>query len=144
MRVLTLLTLLASFLGACTMANFTPQARFSESAFLLNDCSRWGQVDKAIYHVSAKYAVKFVERHREWGETVSIADIDLVSMKLADDHMTATSEIKLSWFDQNGIMVRNSVVTQKWESAGGKYVLVDEAVRRGDPAVFAQPPPKGS
>jgi hypothetical protein len=97
-------------------------------------------VDKAIYHVSPKYMQRFTERHREWGESVSIADIDLVSMKLADDHLTATSEIKLSWYDQNGMMVRDSVVTQKWETERGKFKLVDELVRRGDPAVFAAPP----
>lgn len=137
---LTLLACAGLFAGGCTLANLTPQARFSESAFTLNDYSRWGQVDKAVYHVSPKYMQRFAERHREWGESVSIADIDLVSMQLAEDHLSGTSEIRLSWYDQNGVIVRSSTVTQKWETERGKFKLVDESVRRGDPAVFANPP----
>jgi hypothetical protein len=36
-------------------------------------------------------------------------------------------------------MIKSSVVTQKWEAEHGKFKLVDERVRRGDPGVFAAP-----
>lgn len=118
--------------------------RFSESAYTLNDAARWGQVDKAMLYVSPRYIARFTERHREWGDTVSIADVDLVRMQLSEDHNSAMSEITLSWFSDGGVTVRSSTVTQKWESEHGKYKLVDEAVRRGDPAVFAPPAASGS
>jgi hypothetical protein len=142
MRALTSIALLASLFGGCTLANMTPQARFSESAYMLNDYARWGQVDHAVVHVSPKYMQRFTERRQDWGERVSIADADLVSMKLAPDHESAVSEVKLSWYDASGVYVHSSLVTQKWASEKGKFKLVDEAVRRGDPSVFTEPPPK--
>lgn len=123
--------------SGCTLANLTPQARFSEAANTLNDASRWGQVDLALQHVSPTYSARFQDRHREWGETVSIAEVDLVRMQIAPDRKSATSEISLSWFSDHGVMIRSSTITQKWEAEHGKFKLVDEAVRRGDPAVFA-------
>lgn len=140
LSIATLACAAAALTSGCTLANLTPQARFSESAFTLNDYSRWGQVDKAVSHVSPKYMQRFAQRHAEWGESVSIADIDLLSMQLAEDHLSGTSEVRLSWYDQNGVIVRSSTVTQKWETERGKFKLVDESVRRGDPGVFADPP----
>jgi hypothetical protein len=142
MRALHLIASTVALLGGCTLANMTPQARFSESAYMLNDYARWGQVDHAIVHVSPKYMERFTSRRQEWGERVSIADADLVSMKLAPDHESAVSEVKLSWYDESGVFVHSSLVTQKWASEKGKYKLVDEAVRRGDASVFTEPPPK--
>jgi hypothetical protein len=120
----------------------TPQERFSEAAYTLNDASRWGQVDLALQHVSPRYVARFTDRHREWGDVVSIADVDLVRMQVSPDRKSATSEISLSWFNDGGVMVKSSTINQKWETEGGKFKLIDEAVRRGDPSVFAAPTPE--
>jgi hypothetical protein len=125
--------------SGCMFASLTPQARFSEAAHTLNDASRWGQVDLALEHVSPKYIARFTERHREWGEVVSIAEVDMVSLQVAPDRQSAKSEVSLSWFNDGGVMIKNSVVIQKWTTEHGKFKLIDEAVRRGDPRVFAEP-----
>src|SRR5690349_16526113 len=88
----------AVVLSGCTLANLTPQARFTESAYTLNDASRWGAVDTAIKHVSPKYADRFVARRRDWGGGLSIADSELVRMQLAEDHKSALSEVTVSWY----------------------------------------------
>lgn len=128
--------------GGCTLANMTPQARFSEAAYTLNDAARWGQVDLALQHVSPRYVERFTDRHRNWGEQVSIAEVDLLRMQIAEDRQTATSEISLSWFNDGGVMVKSSVISQKWIAEHGKFKLVDESVRKGDPEVFAAPDQK--
>lgn len=125
--------------AGCTLANLTPKERFSEAAFTLNDASRWSQVDLAMQHVSPRYQLRFAERHRQWGETISIAEVDLVRMQVAEDKKSATSEIDLNWYNDGGVMVHSSSITQTWEAEHGKFRLVDEAVRRGDPRVFAEP-----
>jgi len=133
--------------SGCTLANMTPQARFSDAAYTLNDASRWGQVDLALQHVSPRYRNVFTARHREWGEKLSIADVDLVRMQVSEDRKSATSEISLNWFNDGGVMVKSSVISQRWETENGKFKLVDEKIRRGDPGVFAPPEPapaKGS
>jgi hypothetical protein len=138
MRALHLALTLAGLAG-CTLANLTPTARFQDSAYTLNDAARWGQVDLAMQHVSPKYLGRFAERHAGWGEAISIAEIDLVRMKIAEDSKSAMSEISLSWYDEGGVTIHSSVITQTWEVVKGKFRLVDEAVRRGDPRVFATP-----
>ena len=81
MRVLGPITLATSLLaGGCTLASMTPQARFSESAYMLNDYARWGQVDAAMTHVSPKYMQTFSERHREWGDRVNVIDLRLAKI----------------------------------------------------------------
>jgi hypothetical protein len=138
-----LLALTASGLAGCTLANLTPTERFKEAAYTLNDASRWSQVDLAMQHVSPKYVSKFVERHRMWGESVSIAEVDLVRLQVAEDRKSAVSEINLNWYNDGGVMVHSSSITQTWEAEKGKFRLVDEAIRRGDPRVFAEPAEDG-
>lgn len=135
--------LLPLCLAGCTLTNLTPQARFQESAYTLNDAARWGNVDLAMRHVSPKYLARFAERHQAWGETISIAEVDVTRMKIADDKQSAMSEISLSWFDEGGVTIHSSIVQQKWEIVKGKFQLVDEAIRRGDPRVFSEPPEGG-
>jgi len=136
MHKLVLTALLLVLGGGCTLANLTPQARFAESTNTLNDSTRWGRVDAAATQVSPKYLDKFVSRHREWGGSVSIADFDIVNMQIAEDRKGAVSEVALSWYTTGGVELRTSTITQRWESEHGKFKLVDEVVRRGDPRVF--------
>jgi hypothetical protein len=141
MRKMAALAAVCAVLVGCTLANLTPQERFKESTHVLNDASRWGRVDIASEQVSPKYRDRFVSRHREWGTTLSIADADITRMQLADDRQSAISEISVSWYETGGITLRSSVITQKWEVEHGKFFLVDEAVRVGDPKVFVEDAP---
>jgi hypothetical protein len=131
--------LLLLVLGGCTLTQLSPQARFQESAHTLNDAARWGQVDLAMEHVSPKYMSRFSQRHQQWGESISIAEVELLRMKVAEDRQTAVSEISLSWFSDGGVTIHSSTITQRWENVKGKFQLVDEAIRRGDPGVFTEP-----
>ena len=122
--------------GGCTLANLTPQARFAESTNTLNDSTRWGRVDAALTQVSPKYLDKFVARHAEWGGSISIADFDIVNMQIAEDRKGAMSEVALSWYMTGGVILHQSTITQRWETDHGKFRLVDEVIRTGDPRVF--------
>jgi len=138
MALRSIIVLLCAFGAGCVMANMTPTSRFQDAAYTLNDSARWGQVDTAMKFVSPAYLEAFVTRHRDWGGPVSIADADLVRMKIADDHKTAMSEVALNWYDTGGITIRNSVITQQWEAVRGNFRLVSEVVRAGDPRIFAE------
>jgi hypothetical protein len=142
MRIFALLALLAN---GCILANLTPQARFSESANMLTVAGRWNQVDMALPLLSSKYTATYLDRHRDWGGAVTIADAELVRMTVADDHETAMSEVTVSWYPSNSVTLRQSTITQQWESERGNFRLVDEKVRAGDASLFAAPAePKGT
>lgn len=124
---------------ACTLSNLSPAARFSEAAYRLNDAARWGQVELATAHVAPRYKPTFLARRREWGERISIAEVELLHLHLSDDKDSAVSELSLSWYDPAGMSLRKSFITQRWASERGQFRLVDEAVNKGDPAIFAEP-----
>lgn len=137
MKKLSALALLVVLSGGCTLASLTPQSRFAESTSTLNDSTRWGRVDAALTQVSPKYVDKFVARHAQWGGAISIADYDIVNMQIAEDRKAAMSEVALSWYMTGGVVLHQSTITQRWETDHGKFRLVDEVVRSGDPRVFA-------
>ena len=127
-------------ISGCTLANLTPQARFTESTHTLNDASRWGRVDIASESVSPRYRERFLARHQGWGQDITIADADITRMQLAEDHKSALSEVRLSWIAPDRVSLRTSTVEQRWEAEHGRFLLVDEVVRAGDPRVFIEEP----
>ena len=129
-------------LGGCTLSNLTPQARFQESVYTLNDAARWGQVDIASRNVSPKYKPRFEERRQNWGESISIAEVELLYQALAADRESAVSEISVSWTDATGVMLHKSFLTQTWANEHGNFKLVDERIKKGDPGVFYVAAPK--
>jgi hypothetical protein len=139
MRAVALLCCLA--VSSCTLANMTPTARFQDAAYTLNDAARWGQVDIAAQYVSPKYLESFVSRHRTWGEDISIADVELVRMQLAEDRQSASSLITLNWYDTHGVTLRSSTIAQRWEAEKGNFRLVEEKLSGGDPRIFAEAEP---
>ena len=123
-------------LTGCTLTQLTPQARFQESVYTLNDAARWNQVDIAARTVSPKYKVNFQKRRQSWGESVNVAEVDVLYQALAPDKESAISEISLSWTDATGVMLHKSFLTQKWVNEHGSFKLVDERIKKGDPGVF--------
>ncbi|MDB4976954.1 MAG: hypothetical protein JWN48_5295 [Myxococcaceae bacterium] len=142
LRTLTLVLALSGLTSGCTLTQLTPTARLSESVNQLNDMSRWGQIDMAVQTVSPKYKTEFRTRRREWGEGISIAEVELIYQQLAPDKESGVSEIALSWTEANGVMLRRSVITQRWASERGSFHLVGEVIKKGDPALFAASTPK--
>ena len=132
-----LILVLSAAVSGCTLSHLSPQARFSESAYVLNDASRWGQVDLASSHVTGPYREQFRARRRDWGDRINVAEVELLRLQLAEDKDTAVSEVSLSWYDAAGMTLRKSLVTQRWENHRGTFRLAEETVSRGDPRVFA-------
>jgi hypothetical protein len=125
-------------LCACSLNHLSPQARFSESAFVLNDAARWGQLSHASRYVAPSYRPTFAQRHREWGKRISIAEVEVLSLQIAPEGDAAVSEVSLTWYDQSGMTLHTSWVTQHWQGKRGNFHLTGEDVRDGSPHVFAE------
>jgi hypothetical protein len=121
--------------ASCTLSNLTPQARFSDATFLVNDSSRWGQLDVAISQVAPSYQTRFLARREGWGERISIAEADIVHMHIDREKDEAYSVVNVVWTSDN-ITVRKSVISQVWSSRRGQFRLKDETLKSGDPALF--------
>jgi hypothetical protein len=128
---------LSSLIAGCTLTQLSPSARLSESVYQLNDMSRWGQVDMAVAAVSAKYKTLFRARRKEWGENIAIAEVELLFQQMAPDKESGVSEVAMSWTEANGVILRKSYITQRWANERGTFRLVEEAIKKGDPSLFA-------
>jgi hypothetical protein len=139
MLLLRWFALTCALCSGCVLSNMTPQSRFQDSAYLVNDAARWGAVDNALQHVAPAYAEPFTSRHREWGRQFSIGEVDMVRMTMGSDRKSATSQVAVTWYDQHGVNVHSSVIEQRWASTrSGAFQLVDEKIVAGDPELFAQ------
>lgn len=127
-------------LAGCTLTQLTPQAKFQDATYTLNDAARWNNVDVAARFVAPTYQARFVSRRRAWGSVINIGEYDLARMSLAPDKHSGVSEVTLTWYDQSGVHVHSSSITQRWERVEGGFLLADEAVRSGDPGVFSPDP----
>lgn len=121
--------------ASCTLSNLTPQARFSDATFLVNDSSRWGQLDVASSQVAPSYRARFLARREGWGERISIAEADVVHMHIDREKDEAYSVVNVTWTSDN-ITVRKSVISQVWSSRRGQFRLQDETLKSGDPGLF--------
>lgn len=128
---------LSSLTLGCTLTQLSPSARLSESVYQLNDMSRWGQVDMAVAAVSAKYKTLFRTRRKEWGENIAIAEVELLYQQMAPDKESGVSEVAMSWTEANGVILRKSYITQRWANERGTFRLIEEAIKKGDPSLFA-------
>jgi hypothetical protein len=125
-------------IAGCTLANLTPQSRFSDATFELNDAARWGQLDIASERVAPEYRARFLARRRGWSEGVSIAEADVVHMRIDREKDRAYSVVNVSWMN-DGITLRKSVIAQTWKSDRSHFWLSEETIKSGDPALFATP-----
>lgn len=123
--------------AGCTLSNLSPQSRFSDATYQVNDAARWGQLDLASEHVAPAYRSLFLARRAEWGERVNIAEVEVVHMHIDRDRDRAYSIVNLSWTN-DGITLRKSVLSQVWAMRRGTFRLFEESVKSGDKALFAQ------
>jgi hypothetical protein len=128
----------ALLFAGCSLAQLTPQGKFNDAAYTLNDAARWSNVDVATRYVDPRYMARFVSRHRLWGSQINIGEYELARLALAPDKKTAMSEVVLSWYDQGGVRLHSSTITQQWERKDGAFLLTEERVRAGDGSVLSE------
>lgn len=138
MNQLALALVISTLAAGCSLGTMSPRARFSESAYTLNDAARWGQVEIAVSHVAAPYQERFRERRRDWGERINVAEVELLNMRLNEDKQGGLSEVSVSWYENSTLVLHRSVIAQRWTRERGAFRLVDEVIAKGDRGVFAE------
>ena len=134
MRHLLLLPLL---LTAC-MHDAGPRKALADAVNNMNDAARWGRIGTAVGLVDASYQMRFVEAHDGWGESIQLADSDVVQVDMTDEN-TATAVVAYSWYNLRTMTLHNTVVQQRWVSADEDFTLASEIVIKGDTNLFAPP-----
>lgn len=126
---------LATALAACSATTRQP---FDEVAALFHDDLRWGRLPTAEGVVLPSIRHDFVQRHRAWGVTVHVMDVEVENMRA--NATQGTLRLRVSWTQgTDSTDIRESIVEEAWEVSGTDWRLRNEAVISGDPGLFGTP-----
>lgn len=129
---------LLSLALAAASCGGTLRQSFDETAALFHDDLRWGRLPTAEGAVDPAIRTAFTQRHRPWGVTVHIMDVEVESMRANRDR--GTVRLRVMWTrGTDSTEIRESVVEEAWETAGASWRLRNEAIIAGDPGLFGTP-----
>lgn len=139
-RFVLALALIASMSSAgCILQNLAPTQQLQDRMFSLNDQTRWGRIDLAAQQVVPAFRAAFVLSRREWGHRIAVADTDVSALVIADDGNSATSTVEITWYDQDTLDLRGTVLRQHWAKTDAGFLLDEESVVSGDEELLASP-----
>jgi len=135
-RVMARILLLAFVaLAACST---TMRQSFDETAALFHDDLRWGRLPTAEGAVDPAIRAAFTQRHRPWGVTVQIMDVEVESMRANADR--GTVRLRVMWTrGTDSTEIRESVIEEAWETGAAGWRLRNEAIISGDASLFGTP-----
>lgn len=125
-------------LAAGCVAPPGPMERLSNSAYGLNNATRFGRLDVALSHVAAEEQGDFMHRHSKWGRDVRIVDVELEGLRLITPE-TAEVRLAVSWHRLDETTMRISNLAQKWTQGKSGWELVEELRAGGSAGLFAKP-----
>ncbi|MDH4281935.1 MAG: hypothetical protein OEV36_04725 [Myxococcales bacterium] len=128
-------------LSGCLMQNLSPEVRMRDSVIELNEGARWGRMDIASGHVAPPFRPQYQLSHMRWGRDIQIADTEIIGMNPQTDEegQGAYSRVSIRWYDENTMVLANTVVRQTWQKHKQAFLLTNESVESGHPGLLVVP-----
>ena len=134
---------LAALIGisGCLMQNLSPETRMRDSVIELNEGARWGRMDVASGHVAVPFRTQYKLSHMRWGRDIQIADTEILGMNPHTDEEGegAFSRVAVRWYDQNTMVLANTVIRQTWQKHKQTFLLTNESIESGHPGLLVIP-----
>lgn len=128
-------------LTGCLIQNLSPETRLRDSVIELNEGARWGRMDVAAGHVSPYFQNQFHLSHLRWGRDIQIADSEILAVdaNTEEDGTGASSRVAVRWYDQNTMVISQTVIRQSWQKHKQTFLLTNESVESGHPELLSIP-----
>jgi hypothetical protein len=109
----------------------TAVGRAQDTAQEYNLNTRFGRTEIAVESVAPGSREAFAERHRAWGTTLRIADIEIAGVhELSDGNADVT--VRATWYRADEEDLRTTTVKQHWHEQGTSWLLTGEERVDGD------------
>jgi hypothetical protein len=128
---------LAPLLTACPMP-LSNAARMQEAASDFNTNVRFGRMSLAVEKVAPKEREEFLAHRRGWGETLQLADYELLSAKMVKDG-EAEVVVKYDWYVVTAGDLHTTTIRQTWGDHLGTWLLEREERDAGAMGLFGEP-----
>jgi hypothetical protein len=129
-RVLMAVVLLSSF--ACVTPAAQKRQTFTRIARTFNDDLRWARYESAASQMQPQEAMLFLRRVDLVEDELVVGDIEVTNVVFDDEKEQATSTAKLQWYTKRDPIVRQTVLTQLWDSSAGGWLLLEQRRLRGE------------
>ena len=136
--MLRIAALLALVLTAGCSAHATSRKKLAEAVNTVNDAARWGRVGTLTAAIEPQYWPRFLESRRDWGDTIQLADAEVLEVQMASGEQGAVAVITYSWYELSTMTLHTTVVQQRWQRVEDDFMLSDEQVVKGDAGLFAR------
>lgn len=135
LRAPAVAAVLALGLSACIMPPTSSQ-RLAESAYDLNNATRFGRMDIAVEHVKDTAREDFARRHAGWGRSVRVVDFEFGGVGMRKDG-DADVLVTVNWQRLDETTMRSTELAQRWSEKRGTWWMVSEEERSGDRGLLA-------
>ena len=131
----------ASALTLALVGCFSPpstQQRLSDAAVDMNSATRFGRMDIAMEYVGAAARESFARRHAAWGGDVRVVDMEMGGVGMVEKG-EAEVLVSVAWQRPADAALRVTRIAQRWREDKGRWQLVSESCRDGDPGLIDDP-----
>jgi len=112
-----------------------------DSVIELNEGTRWARMDVASGFVDPPFRPQFKLSHMRWGRDIQIADTEILGMNPHTDEegKGAFSRVAVRWYDENTMVLANTVIRQTWRKHKQTFLLTNESIESGHPGLLVIP-----
>ncbi len=110
--------------------------KLADSAYDMNNATRFGRMDVALEHVDAKSREEFQKHHAGWSRVARIVDIDFNGIQVKKDG-TGEVVVTLTWQRADESTTRTTSLVQRWTETRNTWTLLSEE-ERGDEGLLGE------
>jgi hypothetical protein len=110
--------------------------KLADTAYDMNNASRFGRMDVALEHVAMKSREQFQKEHAGWMRNARIVDIDFNGIQVKKDGDGEVS-VTLTWQRADESTTRTTTLVQRWTETRNVWTMASEEAK-GDEGLLGE------
>ena len=112
--------------------------KLADTAYDLNNATRFGRMDVALEHVAVKSREQFQKEHAGWMRNARIVDIDFNGIQVKKDGVGEVV-VTLTWQRADEATTRTTSLVQRWTETRNVWTMASEEAK-GDEGLLGETP----
>ena len=110
--------------------------KLADTAYDMNNATRFGRMDVALEHVAPKAREQFQKQHAGWSRLARIVDIDFNGIQVKKDGVGEVV-VTLTWQRADEATPRNKSLVQRWTETRNVWSMISEE-EKGDEGLLGE------
>jgi hypothetical protein len=126
------LIVLGLALAGCFSATQRREDDLVRDARVFADDLRWARWDQMGSSMPAEDKRLLMERVELVSRDLVMCDYEVTSVHFDTGSSTATVTVSIDWYAKSDPSLRNATLEQRWESRGGRWIMIKQRRSHGD------------